>query len=201
MIFSTINPTKAQQEENRSFKLYGGVEQNVPRTPEEVTAYLIKMKAIMKEYDTLSTQLMMALVSGNKSSQLAESARNEWIRLAIKIDNTIPPAELNQSHKQLADSLRRTNSFLTTLHGYNASQKQDILLALTPVVSDLAGAALSYSTGVSTVISYYKLDPSLNPLGIDGSINPGNLGGLGNFGNLGGSGLDLKNIDIKKLNF
>lgn len=181
----------AQVTENKKIVLQGSVSTNVPRTPAEVQAYLIKMNAIMKEYETLSTQLMIILMTGSQSPGMADAAKNEWIRLANKIDAIVPPAEIKDSHKRLADSLRRSNQFLTSMSGYSAEQKQQILVNLMPVVSDLSQSVQVYHNGVASVITSYGLDPSLNPIGATGSINASS-GGLG----IMGSGINLNNLNI-----
>jgi hypothetical protein len=192
-IFGFTLSVGAQTSSNQRIILQGGIEKNVPKTPAEITDYLKKMNLIMKEYDQLSQQLMLVLMTGNQSAQTATNARNQWIILAKKIETTIPPAELKSPHLQLASSLRRTSQFLQSIQGANASQKQQILSSLTPVVLDLSKATSSYSNGVNLVINQYGLDPSLNPLGTNGSINAGGLGL--------GSGINLNGINLQDLGF
>lgn len=175
-----INTTLAEDKREKVV-LYGGVVANVPKTPEEVTQYLIKMKAIMREYEQLANSLMTALMSGGQSAQLADSARTEWIRLANKIDSIAPPSEVSASHKQLAASLRRSSQFLTSIAGVSADQKQQVLTAMVPVISDLAASATSYQQRVSVVIKQMGLDPALNPLGTDTGFNSA-MPNLQNFG-------------------
>lgn len=166
---------------NNKVILYGGVQTTVPKTPDEVTAYLIKMKAIMKEYETLSNQLLTVLMSGNVTPNSADSAINEWTRLANKIDSLMPPTELTASHKQLASALRRSSAFLSSSTTLSTEQKQQLLTSMVPVVSDLANSAMAYQKGVSIVINKMGLDPSLNPLGTGDSLNASGTLNFGNF--------------------
>lgn len=184
-LFTNSNTT-VLAEQKKPLILSGGVQMNVPKTPDEVTAYLIKMKAIMQEYDQLGSQLMLVVMSGSPSPQAANNARNEWIRLANKIDAIAPPTEVTASHKQLAASLRRSSSFLVSIANVGPDQKQQVLTSMVPVVSDLMTSATSYNQGITSVINRMGLDPSLNPLGANGSMNSSlpNMGGMGGLGGL-----------------
>lgn len=176
LFINTSSPVVAQQK--KQIILSGAVEVNVPRTPDEVTAYLVKMKAIMQEYDQLGNQLMLVVMTGAPSPQAANNARNEWVRLANKIDAIAPPTEINASHKQLAASLRKSSNFLVSIANVGPDQKQQALTAMIPVVSDLMTAATSYQQGVNSVITRMGLDPSLNPLGSQSASSGSNLNNL-----------------------
>ena len=181
-----VKPANNNQGSSQRIILQGGVEKNVPRTPSEITAYLVEMKKIMKEYEVLSNQLVMILMSGSNTPQAASKARNEWIRLANKIDKIVPPAELNDSHSRLASSLRNSSKFVSLVGDAKAEQKNQVLMGLMPVVSDLSQSALYYNQGVNTVISQHGLDPSLSPLGPQGEISgAGIMNGLDSMGALG----------------
>ncbi|MEW5819176.1 MAG: hypothetical protein AB1782_03210 [Cyanobacteriota bacterium] len=199
MTIITCDITLAQQ---KRVVLQGGVSTSVPRTPSEVKEYLVKMNAIMKEYDALSQQLLLVLMTGTRSPAVADTARSEWIRLANKIDKIVPPTELKISHAALAEALRNSNSFLTSWGNVDASQKNQILTAMVPVVTQLGSATNLYSQSCAQVINSYGLDPSLNPLSPQGAIGggTGGLGGLGGLGALGGlGGIDLNNINVDGL--
>lgn len=180
-------PVPAQQSSQRVV-LQGGVTENVPRTPSEVQTYLINMKQIMGEYEALSQKLMPMMMLGNTNPSVAGTARNEWVRLARKIQTLTPPAELKNAHIALAASLNRSSKFLIGMAGARPDQKQQILNALIPVVSDLQQSTNTYSTSCSVVIASYGLDPSLNPLGANGAMNSGGMGGLAGLGGMGGMG-------------
>lgn len=174
--------------------LQGGIQQNVPVTPSEVGAYLIQMKAIMKEYEALSNQLIGVLNIGVANKGASNYGIDEWIRLANKIDSLPPPKELTTSHKQLASSLRRSSQFLYSLKSGGNNQQQ-VLMGLMPVVSDLSQAGMQYQQGVDIVINRMRLNPSLNPLGQSSGLTS-SQGGI-NMQSLKSimSGLNLNNLN------
>lgn len=188
LIFALVGMSTVQVQAQQKIILQGGVSQSVPKTPSQVQNYLVKMKGIMGEYDALSQKLMPIMMMGNTNKSVANSARNEWVRLARKIQATTPPQELKYAHINLAKSLNRSSKFLIGMAGANASQKQQVLNAMVPIVQDLQQSTSTYSANCSTVIASYGLDPSLNPLGANGAINGNAMAGMGGMGALGGMG-------------
>jgi hypothetical protein len=180
--------------------LQGGVVENVPYTPEGVTKYLIKMRAILQRYRTLAIQQILGEGGLLGAAQNVESLRQETLAMINRIRTTIPPNDLKREHNELASTLGIVSEYVHNPslagHGFDAINN------VAPVLEQLNTTLSRYHAGVKECIAYYDLSSDLDPFGgenqdtnVASAINnakdelmQGKLGGLaGLMGGLGGS--------------
>lgn len=183
--------------------LKGGIEVNVPKTPDEVASYLRKMRRIIQSYTTTAVATLMPN-GGSPRLDMAtmESGRSQTIDMIAQIRAIVPPADLKDKHNQLAATLAEVNDLMVNPP---VGGGMEALGTVGPLISKVFNTFESYHTGVTACIAYYGLSPSLDPFfgeneeakanalqGIDqaksrAAQTPG-ISGLSGLGALGGDG-------------
>lgn len=152
---STMQPTVG-----KTLMLQGGVQETVPKTPEEVANYFIKMKRIINQYDQVAVAALLNSSGGlNTDPDSINSARVETLTLVNRIRSIVPPAELKQTHETLATSMAHVGDFM-------ANGTQAGLMALPRalgLISELKTSMDTYHTGVMECINNYHLELSYDP--------------------------------------
>lgn len=145
---------------NGRFVLQGGVEEKVPKTPEDVAKYLEKMKSIMNQYEEVATTTLMGSSGLRTDLASIETAKQHTFNLIKQINATVPPAELKDAHMQLAKTMGNVGEVL----GGGIDSFAGLGKAFS-LVSEIHSTMNRYHDGVSNCIAYYKLSPSLDPFG------------------------------------
>src|SRR6187402_3356679 len=87
----TLGPTAYSQD----YGFNSGV-----KTPQEMTAYLIKMKAIIKRYDETVMGMVLGANGVNNSPEAMTAAGKKTQQLANDIRAIKPPEQMAESHGQ-----------------------------------------------------------------------------------------------------
>ncbi len=134
---------------------------NAPRTPDEVTKYLIKMRKIIDQYDKVVVGILMGSSGLNTDQNSIGQAKDQTMVLSGQINAIVPPAQVKTAHGQLANTLNAVAAFLTT----GADGTPASLLAAMSLSSQVHSTLESYHNGVLQVIASYNLSSSLDPFG------------------------------------
>lgn len=174
-----LSPTTASISSGRTIMLQGGVQETVPKTPDEVANYFKRMKKIINEYDQVAVSALLNSSGGlNTDPDSIEAARAQTLTLVSRINTTVPPAELKTTHETLAVAMAHVGDFM-------ANGTQAGLLALPrafSLISELKGAMDSYHNGVLTCINNYHLELSNDPFSSEDAQTAERLNaGLGQF--------------------
>lgn len=164
-LFTTSTPTYGTST-SKGFVLQGGVQENVPKTPQEVENYFARMKRIITEYNQVAASILLGSGGLNTDPASIEAARVQTLALVARIRNIVPPEELKTTHATLATAMGDVGDFLAT--GSQAG-----LMAL-PRAMGLIGSLQSsmdrYHSGVMQCINNYQLELSCDPFsGEDGA--------------------------------
>ena len=144
---------------NGKFVLQGGVEEKAPETPDEITAYLKKMKAIISEFDNS----ILGMMSGgmlNQDPSTMENAKASLLSFITRVRTTTPPAQLKAAHGALADSMGTLNGIIDQVQ----TNPMGALGSIMGFQSQWFASMERYHTGVKNCIAYYHLSPSLDPV-------------------------------------
>lgn len=139
--------------------LTGGVEENVPRTPDDVAKYLRRMKEIINQYDRVVASTLLGSTGLNTDQASIDVARQETQQLISRIRATIPPADLKETHGRLADTMSAVGSFLSMGGGGGF----DVLTKCMALTGEVHTTMDDYHRGVTACISHYGLAASLDP--------------------------------------
>jgi len=142
--------------------LEGSVVMNVPKTPEDVAAYLMHMRSIIHDYERVAVDTLIGGGGISISPASIEASRGQSLELIRRIRLTTPPAELTVAHNQLADTMAAVGDFLERPGGA-AGGGLSALTQLQPLLGRLHGSLDRYHSGVSNCIAYYGLSPDLDP--------------------------------------
>lgn len=143
----------------QGFVLQGGVQENVPKTPQEVENYFVRMKRIITDYNQVAVSILLGSGGLNTDPASIEAARVQTLALVARIRDIVPPEELKMTHATLATAMGDVGDFLAT--GSQAG-----LMAL-PRAMGLIGSLQSsmdrYHSGVMQCINNYHLELSCDP--------------------------------------
>lgn len=164
-LFAPSTPTYGAST-SKGFVLQGGVQENVPKTPQEVENYFARMKRIITDYNQVAVSILLGSGGLNTDPASIEAARVQTLTLVARIRNIVPPEELKMTHATLATAMGDVGDFLAT--GSQAG-----LMAL-PRAMGLIGSLQSsmdrYHSGVMQCINNYHLELSCDPFsGEDGA--------------------------------
>lgn len=141
-----------------SFVLTGGVEENVPRTPDDVAKYLRRMKVIINQYDRVATSTLMGASGANTDPASMSAAREQTLQFISQIRSTIPPADLKEAHGRLASTMADVSSLLDGSSSGLVGMGKGLAL-----VSEVHNTMDGYHDGVRRCISSYGLPANLDP--------------------------------------
>jgi hypothetical protein len=144
--------------------LTGGVSVDVPRTPEAVARYLAKMRQIIQDYNRVATA---ALFRGNAKDPSLDSlseVTGHTVYMIRQIRSIVPPAEMKNEHIELANTLYYFGQLAENPQGMLGSGLEGFT-KLYPMMGRLSATLTNYHKGVNRVISFYKLNPNLDPFG------------------------------------
>ncbi len=142
--------------------LEGGVVMNVPKTPEDVAAYLQHMRTIIHDYEKVAVDTLLGGGTLNINPATIETSRGHSLEVIQRIRVTTPPAELTVAHNQLAETMVAVGEFLERPGGA-AGGGLTALTQLQPLLSRLHGSLNRYHSGVRNCIAFYGLSPDLDP--------------------------------------
>lgn len=164
-LFTPSTPTYGAST-TKGFVLQGGVQENVPKTPQEVENYFARMKRIITDYNQVAASILLGSGGLNTDPASIEAARVQTLTLVARIRNIVPPAELRETHATLATAMGDVGDFLAT--GSQAG-----LMALPRamgLIGSLQGSMDRYHSGVMQCIDNYHLELSCDPFsGEDGA--------------------------------
>lgn len=154
--------------------LKGEVSENVPKTPEEVGKYLLKMRAVLDEYQELVASTLIGS-GASINTESVGSARDQFIDMIKTIRSISPPAQLHNRHYQLASTLANVE---TVIANPSAAYGNAFvaLQQLGPLVNQMQETLNRYHTGVKNCMAYYHLGPEYDPLGGNHSATQSRLG-------------------------
>ncbi|MBY0357634.1 MAG: hypothetical protein K2W82_06500 [Candidatus Obscuribacterales bacterium] len=144
---------------NRPLVLMGGVEENVPKTPEDVSKYLRRMKEIINQYDRLVASTLLNGSTLNVNPESIEIARQQTQQLISQIRSTIPPVDLKESHGKLADTMGNVSRLLDGGSGGGLGT----LAQSMAVAQEVPSTMNTYHQAVMQCIAFYGLSPTLDP--------------------------------------
>lgn len=130
----------------------------VPKTPEEISDYLLKMRRIIDRYDSTVAGTLLGSGGINSDASSINSGVSETQRLVMDINMTIPPAELKMTHGRLASTLNEVNTFLSRGAADPAS-----LMAATSLCGKVHSTLEGYHSGVLQVMAKNNISAALDP--------------------------------------
>lgn len=154
--------------------LKGEVSENVPKTPEEVGKYLLKMRAVLDEYQELVANTLIGS-GASINTESVGSARDQFVDMIKTIRSITPPEQLHNRHFQLAFTLAKVE---TVISNPSAAYGNAFvaLQQLGPLVNQMQETLNSYHTGVKNCMAYYHLGPEYDPLGGNHAATQSRLG-------------------------
>ncbi len=160
----TVRADQSSQTSRPQIKLplQGGVSVNVPRTPEAVAQYLLKMRGIIQQYESVAISTLLG--TGGQlqiNEQSTAQVRSNTIDLINRIQSIIPPAELKNEHLALAATMANIGNVLNAGPGSIEPASAFALLG------NLHQTLEHYHTGVLTCIAYYGLSLQYDPFGAE----------------------------------
>lgn len=180
--------------------LKGGIEENVPYTPEEVTNYLIKMRAIVQRCRMLAAQGNLDASGLMNVMMNLQSHQQDFLSMTKRIRVTIPPRDLKETHNDLAIALGEITEVM--INPQSVLSGGDPTTEIVGRSENLDRALSHYHVAVKDCIAYYRLSDDLDPFRGEAhgtnvvstiektkEFTQGNGGGLsGLMGGLGGAG-------------
>ncbi len=170
----TSRKVGSPQPDRLTIPLKGEVTENVPKTPEAVGRYLLKMRSVLDEYQELVAN---TLIGGGSiiNSETVGSARDQFVDMIKTIRSITPPEQLHNRHYQLASTLANVEEIIAN-PGAKYGNAFVALQQLGPLVNQMQETLNSYHTGVKNCLAYYHLGPEYDPLGGNHSQTQARLG-------------------------
>jgi hypothetical protein len=134
------------------------VQSAVPKTPEEISDYLRKMRKIIDRYDSTVANTLLGSGGIRSDASSISSGVSETQRLVSDINLTIPPAELKLTHARLASTLNEVNNFISRGAADPAS-----LMAATSLCGKVHSTLEGYHSGVLQVMAKNNISAALDP--------------------------------------